>query len=621
MDRRTFLLQGGAIVSSAATTLAFPNIVRAGLDWLNSTRTGIDIYQDYVREPTIFFDPSSTATKSLGTFEFPYKTQSEIESIVRGNMAGEVLGFKRGTKIRVTGNVGLNFNVYGVATNPFLICPYGDAEELPIITSAKVVNWTLYDPDRNIWSYFTGSKEQSIWRNEARIPKAKFRSNVRDSLFLPNRYIHDAGTLYLRLDSGESANDGYTEITSSNYAFLLSFDQTVADTGNLIVCGLDVRNARYNAFLCTARSPGIIANIHNIHIAGCQFSGAGLDSTVENIGYNGLVVYGVSDSIRVKELYIAGCYSEDNLNNAYELAGTSGALVEKNLSYNCAGHSVIELWKSNDNCTVRYNWGDFSGLNGTLNNKAGGGIWLNNFDFKDKTDPTNTLNTNCRFVFNLITRCKWYGVNLSGGSGHVVQHNTFYADMDATAPDATDSFNQPIGWRTSGNAAAGFADISNNLFYWKAPKITKRRITMLAMLNGKLGNENSVPTGNKNIYCYEAERSRESNFIYNKVGQANFMIYKYDMAPYALDQNSICSSRIIGGTLTESALGFILPTKLPAGRNHQYEPTNAFTPSAAAAIGLATLTDIGATYYDGSPYVRTHATIGAFRGRPKGAGQ
>ncbi|MBX3617709.1 right-handed parallel beta-helix repeat-containing protein [Nitrosomonas sp.] len=615
MDRRTFLLQGGAIVSSAATTLAFPNIVRAGLDWLNSTRNGIDIYRDYVREPTIFFDPSSTATKSLGTFEFPYKTQSEIESVVRGNMAGEVLGFKRGTKLRVTGDLGLNLSVHGVATNPFLICPYGDAEELPVITSASVVNWTLYDPDKNIWSYFTGSKEQVIWRDGNRTPKMKFRSNARDSLSLPNRYTFDAGTLYLRLDSGESANDGHTEITSSNFSFFLSLDHTVTDTGNLTVCGLNIRNARHSTFLCTARSPGVITNIDNIHVVGCQFSGGGIDNTVDNFGYNGLVIYGVSDAIRIRELYIAGCYSEDNLNNAYELAGTSGALVEKNLSYNCAGHSVIELWKSNDNCTVRYNWGDFSGVNGTLNHKAGGGIWLNNFDFNDKRDPTNTLNTNCTFVFNLITRCKWYGIHLSGGSGHVVQHNTFYADIDATAPDATDAFNQPIGWRTSGTAVAGFADISNNLFYWKAPKITKRRITMLALMNGELGNENSIPTGNKNIYYYEAEGSRESNFMYNKMGQANFLIYKSEMAPYALDQNSICSSRIIGGTLTESTLGFIVPTKLPGGGNHRYEPANAFTPSAAATMGLKTLTSIGTTYYDGNVYANSSATIGAFRGR------
>lgn len=354
MDRRTFLLKSGAIVSSTAATLVFPNIVSAGLDWLSSTRNGIDIYRDYVREPTIFFDPSSTATKSLGTYEFPYKSQTEIENIVRGNMAGEVLGFKRGTKLRVTGNRGLNFIVHGVATNPFLICPYGDAEELPVITSATVVNWTLYDRDRNIWRYFTGAKEQVVWRNNVRIPKAKFRSTARDSLTRPDRYTFDAGALFIRLNPGESANDGFTEITVSDFSFTLNLDETVTDTGNLIVCGLDIQNARNNSFVCSATSPGLITNINNIQIVGCQFSGAGVDNS-ENLGRDGLVIYGVSDAIRIKELYIAGCYSVNNLNNAFELAGTSGALVEKNLSYNCSGHSVIELWKSNDNCTVRYN--------------------------------------------------------------------------------------------------------------------------------------------------------------------------------------------------------------------------------------------------------------------------
>lgn len=622
MDRRTFLLQGGAVVSSAAATLAFPNIVSAGLDWLSSTRNGIDIYRDYVREPTIFFDPSSTATKSLGTFEFPYKTQSEIENVVRGNMSGEVLGFKRGTKLRVTGNLGLNLVVHGVATNPFLMCPYGDAEELPVITSAAVVNWTLHNRNENIWSYYVGANEQVVWRHGARLPKAEFSTTGQGALMLlPGWSAFNNGTMYIRLDSGESANDGFTEVTVSRYTFLLNPDHTVSETGNLVVCGLDIQSARNNAFLCVARTPGVISDIHNIHIVGCNFSGAGVDN-MENLGRGGMVVYGVSDAIRVKELYVAGCYSENNLNNAYEIAGTSGALIEKNMSYNCSGHSVIELWKSTDNCTVRYNWGDLSGVNGTQNHKAGGGIWLNNFNFNDRGDPTNTLNTDCKFVFNLATRFKWYGIWLNGGSGHVVQHNTFFADMDATAPDPADSSNQPLGWRTTGNAAAGFANISNNLFYWKAPEINKRRITMLAMMGGKLGNENSIPTGDSNIYFYDAEGSRESNFMYNNNrGQSNFLIYKNELAPYALDQNSICSSRIIGGTLTGSALGFISPTIMPVAGDHRYEPANAFTPFAAAALGLKTLTDIGTAYYDGSPYVSSNATIGAFRGRSKTAGQ
>ena len=59
MDRRTFLLQGGAIASAAITTLAFPNIVKAGLDWLSSTQNGVDIYSGIIKDPTIFFNPNS----------------------------------------------------------------------------------------------------------------------------------------------------------------------------------------------------------------------------------------------------------------------------------------------------------------------------------------------------------------------------------------------------------------------------------------------------------------------------------------------------------------------------------------------------------------------------------
>lgn len=612
MDRRTFLLQGGAIASAAVTTLAFPNIVKAGLDWLSSTQNGIDIYNGIVKDPTIFFNPNSTATKSLGTYEFPYKTQVDIQNAVRGNMSGQVLGIMRGTKLKVTGLKGLNFSVYGSAIDPFLICPYGDAVDLPIITSGTVVTWTLYDADYNIWSYVVGAIEQAVWRDEVRQFKATYTTSVQDSLIDSGMYTYQSNTLYLRLNPGESANDGNTEITVSDFSFLLNYDGNVASTGNLIVCGLDVRKARRSAFNCSPKMAGSITSINNIQVIGCRFSGGGVDNK-QTLGRDGLVIYGISDSLRINELYIAGCYSYNNLNNAYELAGTSGALVEQNISFNCSGHSIIELWKSNDNCTVRYNWGDLSGLNRTQMQGAGGGIWLNNYDYNEKEDTTNTLNTNCKFVFNLITRCKQYGIRLNGGFGHVVQHNTFYADMDATDPDGA-GYNQPIGWKTAGNAAIGFVNISNNLFYWKVPEKINRNIKMMAIMSAALGNANSVPSGNNNIYQYDVAGSKTSSFFYSKTTQFNFMTYKSAVSAYSLDQNSICTNRRIGGTLTESALGFILPASMPSPGVPGFSPNNAFTPLAAASAGLTSLTDIGSFYYDQTPYVPSSATIGALKG-------
>lgn len=583
--------------------------VISDLSWLNDTISGVDIYSELYRPPTIFFDPGSTATKSLGTYKYPYKTQAEIQGIVAGNMSGQVLGFKRGSQLRVTGGLGLTLNVYGSAAKPFVICPYGDALPLPIITAGAVVTWVLHDAINNIWSYTVGVTEVDIWRSHVRQKKVAFTNNVAETLITAGISTYTANTLYLRLPPGENANDGNTEISVSAYGFDLNYSNVPA-SGNILVYGLDVRKGYNSSFSISPQATGSITTIDNIRVIGCTTSGSGVDNNTSAGGRDGLVIYGASNAKRITNLQVIGHYSTDCLNHAVEFAGTDGAILEYCKSYNCGGNSITELWSSNSNAIIRYNWGDFSGLAGGRYTQAGGGIFFANNEIdSDTLDTSHSKNVNNKAYFNLITRPTLKGLMAIGGSGHKFYHNTVYVDPDATTPGGAGGAN---GWVTAGNAANGFCEISNNLFYWKKGVQANRYPNMVRMSD--LAANSSIPSGDRNVYFTDWGMSK-TPFYYGTTAQLSFTNYKSAiLAVSAMDQNSFCTTKNLGGTLTAASLGFVDATGLPSKGVYDFLPVNAFTPIASAVPGLTSLTGIGLKYFDGTPYSAGSATIGAFKG-------
>lgn len=601
IDQSTLAMQ---ILNSEAPA---PN----GLDWLSDTLNGVDIYSCFAKTPTIFFDPQSTATKSQGTYKYPYKTQAELQVVIAGHMAGQVLGFKRGSVLRVTGAFGLSISVYGTTAKPFVICPYDDANALPIITAGANVTWILFDAGNNIWSYTAA--EVDVWRSNARQKKKAFSTSVIETLDSSsnNRTTYTGGKIYLRLPAGETPNDGTVEVSASSYAFDLNYSNVPA-TGNIIVCGLDVQKGSNNTFSITPESPGNLINtIDNIQVIGCRASSSGIDNNAI-LGRDAMCIYGLNNDKRITNLYVAGCYCTDSLNHALELGGTSGAIVEKNMSYDCGGNSIIELWTSCDNAIIRYNWGDYSGTTGNIAIQAGGGIFFANRELNgDTDDTTNTKNFNNTAYFNLITRPRIKGFMANGGIGHKFYQNTVYFDSDSTGSSGT-------GWLTTGTAATGFCNISNNLFYWN-PGIKANWYPNMVLMQAPGANA-SIPSGDYNVYFTWWGTAKS---LWNAKGGTPFagsnttsslIIYKTAMAAYSLDQNSLASIKNAGGTLTLSSIGLVVPTILPAVGVYHYAPDNAFVPMASAVPGIRTLTGIGKKYFDDKPYAATSATIGAFLG-------
>jgi hypothetical protein len=350
------------------------------LSWLSDTLNGVDIYADFVKRPTIFFDPQSSASVTgLGTYRSPYTTQAEVQAAVAGNMAGRVLGIKRGSRLNVTGTNGLTFNVHGTAAKPFTICPYGDAEALPILSGEVDITASLAQAagSTQVWKIDLGATYRDIWQDGVRLRRLHPTNGSRNNntgTTVSNEatavtaletkgagWLVVAGTVaYLR-----PHNDALTTFvtcgtneTPVNSALKLQYAD-VAATGYINVAGLDCRYANAHAVGVNTPTRVSITTCDAISIVGLKVSRVGPGSSAV-LGRAAFSIYGPTGTTRLTNLYVAGCYTTDALNNSIEIGGTTGAIIERNLSYDCGGALIAELWSSNSGARVRYNYGDLS---------------------------------------------------------------------------------------------------------------------------------------------------------------------------------------------------------------------------------------------------------------------
>lgn len=593
----------------------FPGKVPNGLSWLSDTLHGYDIYKaGFVQTPTLFFDPTATSSLNRGTYANPYNTQTALQTAITGDMRGHVLGFKRGTTLNVTGTNGLALTCYGTSSDPFIICPYGDSEALPIITGETVVTgWTLVDATYNIWSYAQAT-ETDVWQSGSRLWKAVWSTSAVNTLSTAGtgRATYNSGTLYIRPFSGENPTLGQMVIAPLDYAMLVKYSD-VATSGYIQLAGLDIRYARKTACEISASATTTISALAGIKVAGCKIGRAGVDVS-GGTASDALLVYGASNAVRMTTLEVVGNELYDACNNACEIAGMDGGTnkdvrIEHNYGHTVGGNSICELWSSNSNVLLRYNYGD-GGVteNRAYKSFAGSGFWFANYyesagnwNTDDGAgalgDSTHSKNVGNIAVFNLIKDPYTRGMRISGGATHKVQHNTVFIDADVTHPVSTTVAAQ--GWFTEGTAATGFCDISNNLFFWKTGTSAHRYPNLARM--GTLGASASIPSGNNNIY-FSDWGAGDSTFYYNGAGTGNFTTYKTAISAYSMDQASLCSTDNTGGTVTAATLNFSEETMAPGAG------------SVALSAGLTTLTGIGKRYRQGNPYASATPTIGCSLG-------
>lgn len=605
-----------------------------GLDWLTDTLHGFDIYdRGFVKRPTLFFDPTATSSRGLGTFSNPYTTQAQLQAAVKGNMAGHVLGLKRGTTLQVTSN-GLNLVCYGSSSDPFTICPYGDAEALPIISGHTVVStWTLVDATSNIWKYTMGATERDVFQSGVRIKKLHPTSGAQNNstgttvnsdataitaldAMGAGWSVYVSSVMYIKPIGGESPNLGQVYTTASEYAMLLQYSD-VATSGYVELAGLDLRYARDSVLEVGAAAITTISSLAGIKVAGCKIGYGGVDTATSTPTGDALVIYGASDTVRMSGVHVAGNELYDCTNNSVELAGTSGALVEHNYAHEIGGNSIVELWSSNSDALIRYNYGkDPLNAKRLYTSFSGGGIWFTNYYESGGTwnnnDATNAKNANNVAVFNLIENPANVAFDARGGTGHVMAHNTLLVDHDSIYGTTSGKSHLPAGLYTNGTAATGFLTWSNNLLYYKPATQVPEGYLNPSLVNivAGLGAANAVPVGDKNIY-FVGTGYNTANWKYGATTLAKLLDgtnaswqYNLSQAGYTLDANSLAAKSgttygNLGGTLTVASLGIDFTT---------------YQPLAAAAAGVTTLTGIGTRYKDGYPYTASAATIGAFVG-------
>lgn len=525
----------GELGSGTTTEQEYPNVIGANLLPYGATTPvteaarhaaehaamGLDYPQwrpwtDYILEqtPTIYFDPSASTSTNAGTLANPYNSVATLASVMTGNKAGTVLGIKRGTTTNLTSTL-LFDGLYGTYYAPVTIVPYGDtALDAPIITGAKTLSgWA--DQGGGIWSRNITTEIGSLpgvaaWDNGSRLWKMASLVNLQAAG--TGYYYYDTGskTLYVKPAIDPSA----ITLAVVEIALDISYGD-VADTGYIVVSGLDIRGACSNSALRIApKAITTITSASNITVSGVKVGMSGRD---ESSGTNdGILVNGPSDTVRLSGLVVRGAYVYDCLNNAVEINGAIGPVMEFVESHACCG-KMVEFYSSVSSAQVRYNRGlDHTEVKLLTLAVNSCGFWVAAFALTtgvgsgtSSADSTKSLNN--AFHHNLFDNIKTNGLLLDAGSGHTVYQNTWACPSTSAASYLR--FN-------SGLTGCVF---SNNLVILRAavPAIWRRTgVTGL--------------TGDGNVYAFQAATT---NKFYSDNSTAHTTLAAW-IAAASMDTNS-----------------------------------------------------------------------------------
>lgn len=504
-----------------------------GLSWLPDTLPNINLYVlGFSAEPTIFLDPSATNSRGLGTLNDPYTTQTQVQLACTGDMSGQVLGIKRGTTLRVTGTEGLALSCYGSSAAPFVICPYGNASTLPIITAGVVrSNWVLHVG--SVYKITGVTQNTDVFQNDQRLWKKTSLATVTGE----GMSFYDSGTstLYAWAYGSLDPNTVIMEIQGSDYAINVRYSN-VPQTGNVHVVGMDCRKAR-NISLRASR-PTVFAamtSVAGLWFIGCRAGQAGYDAVGLTNAADAILLYGASDTVRATNSMIIGCEGFDSLNNSFEVANVDGLIVDGNYGHDAGGNTVLEAWSSCSNMMVRNNYGLRSSNAGRIfTSYHNGGIWATTYnDVAGGANRSHAAFQNNLYEFNVIAESQGQCIQIDGGSGNKVYHNTLYNSAGTPTNRMLNLFSN---CQTPG---AADADVSNNLLMCGS---SSNRV-MVDIVQGSVTATDvgavaltATVTGNNNAYlAWSAPtaqlRVRNASGV-SLNGQSGLAAYKAAAAPF-----------------------------------------------------------------------------------------
>ena len=505
-----------------------------GASWLSQVGSGFDIYaKGFVVTPTHFYDPTASSSLCYGTFAQPYNTPAQLMTVFAGDCRKKKLGIKRGTTSRMTAP--LTITGYGTADDPFYIVPYGDASALPIWTTDVVTartDWSVEDgahptlyslganqtPSGNeseVWDYSSGVGVR-YWK---RTSKAALETAHASNPTFGFAYW-DGGDLWI-IPANSSSLD-HLEITRSDGADGTDVGIKFTGSGGIVLAGQHVRTTTGAAGMWQPSGNGDF-----FQRVGCWMEETGIDDGVGTAGGSSAAMSyagGVSGSTnRLTNIYDAGNYARETMNNSVECTRTDKVLIEYNYGLEIGGKSIVELYAANTNTIIRY----CKGLGAQLTKMslqtqtsvfASWGVWQSGFA-EDESTASAALNHD-----NLVHDCIIDGVDrgVSVGCGGLnIQNNTIVA-----------------GYLNSGNSGAGITagytavwtgDISDNYLYARAGSLT---------LSIDIAS-NATWSGDYNFFSGEGFSSTNTLFIAAPKKSDGTQQYYSNLTGYKSDQNVV----------------------------------------------------------------------------------
>jgi len=544
----------------------YPHIksgIPGGLSWLADSISRFNIYaKGFVPRPTIFFDPSASSAGATGTFLHPYATEAQLYNAIIGNMAGQVLGFKRGTTLRTSvnglriGQGAIGLGVYGSSAAPFYMVPYGDALALPVITGGQVrTDWV--NTSGNLWQLTGITNNSDVYQSDVRLLKT---SGAPAAAGQVQWSAGAGGTLIIWPYSNENPNLGQVEITLGLYAMHVAYAKNVTNSGYITIAGLDLKKSRLPTLAIDGTASGT-PTLAGFNVYGCRVGQSGADDAGGNYVGDGIYAAGVDDTHRLSG-EIMGNEMYDCLNNALEVSMTDGLHVAYNYGHDVGGNSVIEMYTSNANILVEKNIGKRAGGVTRLHTWHASGIWATDLNAAGSADATRLINVGNTLRFNYIEDCASKGMDLASQiasntvGNSICHHNSIvqrtYGVSQSLAfqlaSGQTLTAPTPLGWDISNNLVANMLQSSPaTQYYFVSINTTK-----------------GIPGGSGNCY-----RSCNNNTVWNIVGGTpNQVARSTGIAAYqAVDvlQNAYVAPGFDAGSTQPD--GTALPTSLPYDGN------------------------------------------------------
>jgi len=593
---------GVSLLSGNTSVLNTPAFAR---DWmLESPKVSISHYLNYT--PTIYFDPSYTGTVFLGTKVKPYNTLAQVALACSGNMSGQVLGIRAGTKVLGA----LSLACYGSVSNPFVITRYGSGSAPVFSGELMSTAWSTYSGDTRIWKLVGLSNATDVFvpssPNYSRLYPVN-GANLAAKIAAMVAYItnpvantmgvcaYDSGVSYCYLNSGNSpvADGAVVPIVATPVKIVYP---NADGSGGIIISGIESIFSIDSAISITPAATTGIGSLAPAVVVGCRAAYAGSKLMAIQSGafgaFDGILVNGVSKDLRFLNSYIALNQIDECVNNAVEINSHSSTVIERNISSGIGGNSVAELFAACSSCVVRFNRGVGAVISNSMTpgvNYAGCGIWVAPYADIAGITYDNTASVGNVFEYNYIQDAAAYSILLSG-QNNVARQNTM-AHLTL----------QPSG--TVFQRAAGGATATGNSFLQNICYQGTSRYTLFFRI-AYTGNDAStpIPTMNRNAYI-------RSDGVTGSMQWDNGASNYYNLATWRTATSQETNS-VANDAVTPSYLHGLSS----AQSNLNSTQINIVISSSSALRGIGSKLSSATVDIDGNPVGSTATSLGNWQG-------